>query len=300
MQIYMDDMADIILGDGAARKLKQVALSNDTITRRIKDLSIDIRDQLISDLKASPLKISIQLDESTDVSNCSQLICFVRYIKKKKVEEEFLFCQPLPRTTTAKNILKLVKEFLIKHNLDIKVIGSVCSDGAPAMLGNRSGFAAMLKEGIPELKITHCLLHRQALGFKTLPTCLKDTLNSCVKIVNYIRGRALNHLLFLSPCPDVNQNDKHVLLYHTEVRWLSRGRVLNRFLQLRKEIKRLGEKNLVVCFESVEFIQMTAYLADIFNHLNELNLSLQGKEINMVKASEKLKSFIAKLPLWSR
>ena len=45
---------------------------------------------------------------------------------------------------------------------------------------------------------------------------------------------------------------------------------------------------------------MTAYLADIFNHLNELNLSLQGKEINMVKASEKLKSFIAKLPLWSR
>ena len=45
---------------------------------------------------------------------------------------------------------------------------------------------------------------------------------------------------------------------------------------------------------------MTAYLADIFNHLNELNLSLQGKEMNMVKASEKLKSFIAKLPLWSR
>ena len=103
------DMADIILGDGAARKLKQVALSNDTIARRIKDLSIDIHNQLISDLKASPLKISIQLDESTDVSNCSQLICFVRYIKEKKVEEEFLFCQTLPRTTTAKNIFKLVK-----------------------------------------------------------------------------------------------------------------------------------------------------------------------------------------------
>ena len=160
------DMADIILGDGAARKLKQVALSNDTIARRIKDLGIDIRDQRISDLKASPLKISIQLDESTDVSNCSQLICFVCYIKEKKVEEEFLFCQPLPRTTTAKDIFKLVKEFFIKHNLDIKVIGSVCSDGAPAMLGNRSGFAAMLKEEISELKITHCLLHRQALAFK--------------------------------------------------------------------------------------------------------------------------------------
>ena len=85
------DMADIILGDGAARKLKQVALSNDAVRRGINDFSIDIRDQLISDFKASPLKISLQLDESMDVSNYSQLIWFVRYIKKKKVEEEFFF-----------------------------------------------------------------------------------------------------------------------------------------------------------------------------------------------------------------
>ena len=183
------------------------------------------------------------------------------------------------------------------------MIGSVCSDGALAMLDNRSGFASMLKEEIPELKITHCLHHRQALAFKTLPTCLKDTLNSCVNIVIYIRSRALNHRLFLLLFQDVNQNDKHVLLNHAEVIWLSRGRVLNRFLQLRKEIKRFLEdrnSDLVVCFESAEFIQMTAYLADIFHHLNELNLSLQEKEMNMVKASEKLKSFIAKLPLWSR
>ena len=40
---------------------------------------------------------------------------------------------------------------------------------------------------------------------------------------------------------------------------------------------------------------MTAYLADIFH-----NLSLQGKGMNMVKAFEKLKSFIGKLPPWSR
>ena len=45
---------------------------------------------------------------------------------------------------------------------------------------------------------------------------------------------------------------------------------------------------------------MTAYLADIFYNLNKLNLLLQGKGINMVKASEKLKCFIGKLPLWSR
>ena len=87
---------------------------------------------------------------------------------------------------------------------------------------------------------------------------------------------------------DVNQNDNHVIFYHTEVRWLSKVWVLSRFLQLRKKIKRFLEdrnSDLLVCFESIEFIQMTAYLADIFHHLNELNLSLQGKRINMIKAS---------------
>ena len=67
-------MADIILGDGAAWKLKQVSLSNDTVRRRINDLSIDIRYKLILDFKTSPLKISLQLDKSTNVSNYSQLI----------------------------------------------------------------------------------------------------------------------------------------------------------------------------------------------------------------------------------
>ena len=98
------------------------------------------------------------------------------------------------------------------------MIGSICTDGAPAMLGNHSGFAAMLKKEILELKVTHCLLHRQALAFKTFPSCLKDAFNSYVKIVNYIQGRALNHRLFLSLCQDVNQNHNHVLLYHTEVK----------------------------------------------------------------------------------
>ena len=64
----------------------------------------------------------------------------------------------------------------------------------------------------------------------------------------------------------------------------------------------LGDSNsdLLVCFESVAFIQMTAYFADIFHHLIELNLLLQGKGMNMVKAFKKLKSFIGKPPLWSR
>ena len=39
------NMADIIFGDSAAKKLKQVALSKDTVIKRINNLIINILDQ---------------------------------------------------------------------------------------------------------------------------------------------------------------------------------------------------------------------------------------------------------------
>ncbi|XP_076314915.1 protein FAM200C-like [Tachypleus tridentatus] len=152
------------------------------------------------------------------------------------------------------------------------------------MLGNRSGFAALMRKEVPNLKITHCFLHRHSLAAKTLPPDLKKTLDICVKVVNFIRIRALNHRLFQSLCEEMGQ--KHtVLLYHTEVRWLSRGRVLFRVFELRGEIHQfLRERvqELAIYFKEPSFVQMLDYLADVFLALNELNLSLQGRGLNIV------------------
>ena len=52
--------------------------------------------------------------------------------------------------------------------------------------------------------------------------------------------------------------------------------------------------------ESEDFVRGLAYLADIFTQLNEINLSLQGSAVTIVDASERLKGFICKLPLWKR
>ena len=113
-------------------------------------MSEDILEQVIADIKASPITISLQLDESTDVSNCSQLIAVVRYVKNKKIEESFLFCQSLETTTKAKDVFHMIKEFFMKHQLHLDKIGSIYIDGAPAMLGNRSGFAALLRNSQSE------------------------------------------------------------------------------------------------------------------------------------------------------
>jgi hypothetical protein len=74
-------MANIMLGKAAEVKLSQIPLSNDTISDRIEDMSKDILAQVVADLITSPAKFSLQLDETTDVSNISQLAVFVRYVK---------------------------------------------------------------------------------------------------------------------------------------------------------------------------------------------------------------------------
>jgi len=59
----------------------------------------------MEELKASPFPVSIQLDESTDVSQCAQLLVYVRYMHTDAIKEEFLFCEPLSETTKAADML---------------------------------------------------------------------------------------------------------------------------------------------------------------------------------------------------
>ena len=64
----------------------------------------------------------------------------------------------------------------------------------------------------------------------------------------------------------------------------------------------LREKMNALCeeFDSPEFFLALAYLADIFSHLNDLNISIQLPNKTILDAGENLKSFLEKLPLWMR
>ena len=66
------EMARIVLGEESKMKLQQISLSNDTVKRRIADLSDNIKEQVIAEIKNSQFGLfSIQLNETTDLASCS-------------------------------------------------------------------------------------------------------------------------------------------------------------------------------------------------------------------------------------
>ena len=114
---------------------------------------------------------------------------FVRYASEKSncIREEFLMCRPLIATTKAIDVYNLIDEFFIENSIDWKTkIGQICCDGAPAMLGRKSGFADLVKRHSPQVEVVHCYMHRHALASKTLPTCLKNIFKITVRAINLI------------------------------------------------------------------------------------------------------------------
>ena len=82
------------------------------------------------------------------------------------------------------------------------------------MLGRNSGFQALVKEVSPDVIANHCMMHREALAVKTLPDPLNNVLKDVVKVVNYVKSRALNTRLFRNLCESMDADHKN-LLFHT-------------------------------------------------------------------------------------
>ncbi len=90
----------------------------------------------------------------------------------------------------------------------------------------------------PHVKFTHCIIHRESLASKTLDSELNSVLKCAIKIVNHIKSHPVNSRLLATLCNEMGSQHE-ALLFHTEVRWLSRGKALGRLYELREEVHSL-------------------------------------------------------------
>lgn len=80
-------------------------------------------------------------------------------------------------------------------------------------------------------------------------------------------------------------------------RWLSREEeILKRLFELRAEVVlflKEVEPPFSEHFKRKDCIRRLAYLPDIFNHINEISLSVQGPQVTIMDATEILQAVLA-------
>ena len=143
------------MGKDSTNKLSQISLSNETVQGRIDEMSQYIKDQVLDQVRA-PI-FAIQLDETTDVAQCSQLLMYACFVSGNSVKEVMLFCHPMESYTTATDIFQVVSNFFQENQLLWDSLVRVCTDGAPAMLSLQSGFTTRVKEKCPSALGTYVL-----------------------------------------------------------------------------------------------------------------------------------------------
>ncbi|VEN56237.1 unnamed protein product [Callosobruchus maculatus] len=293
------EIVKIMFGRGAEKELLKIPLLDDTIKRRIIDMSEDIGKKT-TDKLSSGRHFAIQVDESTDVSGKAHLLAFVRFINENEVINQISCCRELTERTTGQDIFDSINSYMEKFKVSWENCVGICTDGAPSMLGSIKGFATVIRTRHPNVVSTHCFSHRESLIAKTLPPDLKCVLEQVVSVVNYTKSRPLKTRLFKQLCNSM-ESKYECLLVHTEVRWLSRGKVLCRVYELKKELLAFFVKEGNDCFAQYlgeQWCAKFAYLADIFNYLNCVNTSIQGKNENILTSTDKLSAFQKKINYW--
>ncbi|KAB0790551.1 hypothetical protein PPYR_15047, partial [Photinus pyralis] len=282
------EVANILCPENS-KKFEQISLSRRTVTRRIDSMAEDIK--------------------STDISDTAQLAIFIRAIDENfTITEELLALQAMKDTTRGDDIFEEIAKVFNAFNLDWAKLNGVTTDGAPAMLGKNVGVIVKIKAELSNRGIDanhlfsfHCIIHQEDLCAKTIK--FKHVMEVVVSCVNFIKSRGLNHRQFQQFLQhlEAEYGDKGIIFY-CEVRWLSRGKMLMRFYELREEVQSFmdmkGKPELVQHLKDNAWLSDLAFLVDVTGYLNELNRNIQKPGQFVHELFAHIKSFQAKLRLW--
>ena len=236
------------------------------------------------------------LDKSTDISDTSELLIFIRTVEVNfTVQEELVKVCSLNEGTKGSNIYAALESVIHDYG-GYEKCSCIVTDGARAMTGSTTGLVGLLKKNDVNCITLHCIIHQQALCGKMLQS--SNVMKTVVQIVNLYRGsnKAHRHRCFITLLEELNAEFSDIPLF-TNVRWLSAGKVMKRFFGLRKDIlsfltEELSEKHVYQTqLSDKNFLCKLTFLTDITMHLNVLKLRLQGRNLNFSHLVGHVESF---------
>ncbi|KII60696.1 General transcription factor II-I repeat domain-containing protein 2B [Thelohanellus kitauei] len=122
-----------------------------------------------------------------------------------------------------------------------------------------------------------------------------------VGCINFVKSRTLNRRQFREYLADIFEEYEDIS-YSTKVRWLSKGKMLKRFYDLRQEIADFLDTKGYHTNEIkiAEWLCHLAFLVDVTGYLNEISIEFQKKGKLVHKLHGHVKAFTSKLRLTER
>jgi hypothetical protein len=166
------------------------------------------------------------------------------------------------------------------------------------MIGKNNGLIALIKQDKHKINSNEiinydCIIREDSLYAKS--AIINKVMDFVVKVINQIRS-PLSRRKFQNLMKEFDAQYEDVI-YWSNIRWLSRGKILRRFFDLKEEIVLfLSEKSTnIEELNDSNFIFDLAFLVDLTQYLNYLNIKLQGRDQLITAFYSHVKAFEVKL-----
>ncbi|KAH7421774.1 hypothetical protein KP509_13G074700 [Ceratopteris richardii] len=166
-------------------------------------------------------------------------------------------------------LLAAISAFINENMLDIHKLIAIATDGASIMIGHKRGVLSPFQESMPHIMGVHCIAHRLALaandGFATCPYIFAFVDKVANKLYSWLGKSSEQHLKIHS------------------LRWLSRGQVMERLLNIMPAILHQWEHGEKKWYKSITIFVvqfMIHFLANVLNELNKLNMEFQRHDMD--------------------
>ncbi|XP_068725038.1 zinc finger MYM-type protein 1-like isoform X1 [Montipora capricornis] len=191
---------------------------------------------------------TIMADETADVSNKEQLVICIRWVDHCFViHEDFIGMHPLERTT-ADQVVAILKNDLLRMNLNIQHALGQCYDGAATMAGEKTGVATQIKTINGKCLYTHCYGHALNLAvadaIKSVQ-CISDSLDTVREIGKLVKKSPQRNTK-LDKIRAETKNESRGVHAFCPTRWTVRGEALAAVINNHAELMELWDWSLTV------------------------------------------------------
>ncbi|XP_078037668.1 general transcription factor II-I repeat domain-containing protein 2-like [Augochlora pura] len=284
-------------------KFEGVNLSRQTIQQCIHEMATNASQQL-NVIAKKFVVFSLAFDKLTDTSGASQLAVFIRGIDDTfTLTEELLDIFFVKDDAKGEDILSCIEESIKYNNLDWCKLVAVATNGTPSIVDINTEFIDCLQLklqnlAVPQIVVTiHSIIHVQHLCAKCIQ--FDNVVSVVVKTTNAIQTYGLQNSQFRSFLEEL-EAEYIELPYHNNIKWLSCGKILHKYYNLLTEIDLLMNMvgDPVPELQSDYWIADLAFMCDIIDHLNALNVSLQEERKTIIDLFDLIQAFKMKLELW--